>query len=370
MSPTGFPPSPVASWALSPGSSARFSRLQHRNETTMILPRLAGATALCAFAFAAAQATEYPLTLDNCRQTLTFEHAPEKVAAVGQSTTEMLYALGLGERVVGTSVWFNETLPEFKEIDAGVERLADNHPGFEAVVAREPELVTTQFEFHVGPQGVVGTREQFNELGVAVYAMPADCVGKDNLVGGDGARTREFSIELMYQAVRELAQIFDVEARGAELEAELRGRVEAASEKAKTLGVEGQTAVVWFSSPDLALDPFVAGRNGIAGFVLKTLGLRNIVESDEEWPSVGWEAIASADPDLIVIARMDRRRFAADDYEVKLDYLKTDPVTREMRAVKEGRIVVVDAHQIHAGIRIPSGIETIVEALEAGGAQK
>lgn len=333
----------------------------------MILGRLLGAVALCGIAAGAAQATDYPLSIENCGQTLVFDAAPERVVTIGQSTTEMLYALGLGDRVKGSSVWFNDVLPAFSEVNATVERLADNHPGFEAVMAREPQLVTTQFEFHVGPQGAVGTRQQFNELGAQVYAMPADCVGKDNMVGGDGARTREFSIDLVYQAMRELAQIFDVEDRGAALETELRGRVDAAVAKAAGLGAEGRTAVVWFSSPDLELDPFVAGQNGIAGFVLKTIGLRNVVDSTEEWPSVGWETIASADPDYIIVARMDRRRFAADDYEVKLDYLRTDPVTSRMTAVREGRIVVVDAHQIHAGIRIPSGIETVVDAIEAGG---
>ncbi|WP_062562726.1 ABC transporter substrate-binding protein [Paracoccus aminovorans] len=336
----------------------------------MTLRSLFGAVAICGLAAGMAQATDYPLSIENCGQPLVFDSAPERVVTIGQSTTEMLYALGLGEQVQGTSVWFNDVLPEFAEVNAKIERLADNHPGFESVMAKEPQLVTTQFEFHVGPQGAVGTRAQFNELGAQVYAMPADCVGKDNLVGGDGARTSEFSIESMYRAVRELAQIFDVEERGAVLEAELRGRVDAAVAKAGGLGAEGKTAVVWFSSPDLALDPFVAGQNGIAGYVLKTIGLRNVVESDEEWPSVGWETIASADPDYIIIARMDRRRFAADDYEVKLDYLKTDPVTSRMAAVRDGRIIIVDAHQIHAGIRIPSGIETVVAGIEAGGAQE
>lgn len=316
---------------------------------------------------ASAQTTSYPLSVENCGQTLVFDAAPARAVTIGQSTTEMLYALGLGDRVHGSSVWFNDILPEYAEVNAGVERLADNHPGFEAVMAKEPELVTTQFEFHVGEQGVVGTRAQFNELGAQVYAMPADCVGKDNMVGGDGARTQEFTIELMYQAVRELAQIFDVGARGEELEAEMRARVDAAAERAQELGADGQSAIVWFSSPDIALDPFVAGQNGIAGFVLKTLGLENIVQSDEEWPSVGWETIASADPDYIIIARMDRRRFAADDYEVKLDYLRTDPVTSHMSAVQEGRIVIIDAHQLHAGVRIASGIETVVEAIAAAG---
>jgi len=334
-------------------------------EVTLLARLLTTASILVvASGIAHADATKYPLTIQNCGQTVDFAAAPQRVATVGQSTTEMLYALGLADKVVGTSVWFNEVLPQFKDANAKVERLADNHPGFESVVAKKPELVTTQFEVHVGPQGVVGKREQFNELGVNVYAMPADCVGKNNLVGGDGARKTAFSIDTVYQAVNELSTIFDVQDRGDALEAELRDRVGKASERAKALALKDASAVVWFSSPDIDLDPFVAGQKGIPGFILKTLGVRNVVESDEEWPSVGWEKIAQADPSIIVIARMDRRRFPADDYNVKLEFLKNDPVTREMTAVKNNRIVVVDAHAIHASIRIADGIEAIVDGLE------
>lgn len=314
-----------------------------------------------------AASTPYPLRVSNCGQEMTFEGAPKGVVAIGQSTTEMLYALGLGDKVRGTSVWFNEVLPEFKDINATVERLADNHPGFESVAAKKPDLVTTQFEVHVGPQGVVGTREQFNELGMNVYAMPADCVGKDNLAGGDGARKTPFSIETVYQGIDELSKIFDVQDRGDELEKQLRDRVDAAAAKAKALDLDDVSAVFWFSSADIDLDPFVAGQKGIPGFIMNTLGVRNVVESDEEYPSVAWETIAKANPDVIIIARMDRRRYPADDYEVKLNFLKNDPVTREMKAVKEGNIVVVDAHAVHAGIRIPTGIETVAEALEGIG---
>ncbi len=311
-----------------------------------------------------AASTSYPLEIGNCGQKLTFNAAPKSVASVGQSTTELLYGLGLSDKVVGTSVWFNDVLPEFKDINLKVPRLADNHPGFEAIAAKKPELVTTQFEVHVGPQGVVGTRQQFNELGINVYAMPADCIGKDNLAGGDGARKKPFSIDTVYRAVDELSMIFDVQDKGDELTKKLRARVDSAAEKAKALDLKDVSAVFWFSSADIDLDPFVAGRKGIPGFIMNTLGVRNVIESDEEYPSVGWETIAKANPDVIIIARMERRRYPADDFQIKLDYLKSDPVTREMKAVKEGRIVVVDAHAVHAGIRIPTGIETLAAALE------
>ena len=77
-----------------------------------------------------AHATHYPLKVDNCGYTLEFAKAPGSVITVGQAGTEMLYALGLGNKVAGTSLWFNPVLPKFKDINAKVPRLADNDPSF------------------------------------------------------------------------------------------------------------------------------------------------------------------------------------------------------------------------------------------------
>src|SRR3546814_2816472 len=89
------------------------------------------------------------------------------------------------------------------------------------------------------------------------------------------------------------------------------------------------------------------------------LGIDNVIQSDEEWPTVGWESIAKSDPTVIVIAEMDRRRFPADDVEKKLAFLKTDPVAEEMTAVREGRIIVMDAHAMSATMRSIFGLETV-----------
>src|SRR3546814_17471632 len=93
------------------------------------------------------------------------------------------------------------------------------------------------------------------------------------------------------------------------------------------------------------------------------LGIDNVIQSDEEWPTVGWESIAKSDTTVIVIAEMDRRRFPADDVEKQLAFLKTDPVAEEMTAVREGRIIVMDAHVTSATMRPIFGLETVARAL-------
>ena len=44
----------------------------------------------------------------------------------------MLYALGVGDKVVGTALWFNPVQPQFESINAKVPRLADDIPSFES----------------------------------------------------------------------------------------------------------------------------------------------------------------------------------------------------------------------------------------------
>lgn len=313
---------------------------------------------------AAFAGTEYPLTLTSCGHPITIPEAPDSVVSVGQSTTEILYMLGLGDRVAGTALWINPVLPELAGVDAKVARLADNAPSFESVLARRPGLVVTAYEWMIGPQGVVGTREMFDDAQIPSWIMPTDCIGKDNTQSMDGARTVMFDTALIYQGIADLAMIFDVSDRGEDLIAGLKAREAAAVEKARALDLpENVSGVFWYSSADIGIDPYVAGMNAVPGWMLSTLGVRNVIASQEEWPTVGWETIAKADPTFIVTAEMNRRRFPADDIAVKREFLTSDPVTSELEAVKQGRIVAMQAHAMDPSVRSIFALEMLAEAL-------
>lgn len=332
-----------------------------------MLPRIATLLAGLSFTgLAQAAATHYPLTLDNCGTAQTFTQAPERAVTIGQAGTEMLYALGLGDKLAGTSLWYNNVLPEYQAQNAQVPRLADNEPSFEAVVGKRPQLVAVQFEWMVGAQGAVATREQFSELNIPTYLLPSDCEGKDNLVGADGTRLQAFQIESIYKSVSQLAEIFDVQDHGAALNADLKARLDSAKQQLSGKDLSNTSALFWFSSADLGIAPYVAGRQGVADFMLRTLGVRNVVESTEEWPTVGWETLAKANPTWLIIARMDRRRYPADDYQKKLEFLHNDPVTKHMDAVKNNRIIILDADAMQAGIRLFRGLQTLSAAFASG----
>jgi iron complex transport system substrate-binding protein len=312
-------------------------------------------------------ATQYPLTIENCGQKVTFDKAPAKVVSIGQGMIEVLYSLGLANKLAGTAVWVGPVLPKYAEINSRIKRLADNDPSFESVAGLEPDLVAAEFEWHVGAQGSVGKREQFSGLGINTYIAPTDCVAKINTDGGDGVRKELFSMSLVYEEIGQLSEIFDVKDRGDALIAELKKRE--ADAVASVAGAAGKNlpVVFWFSSKEVKGDAFIAGKNSAPAYILKTLGAKNVVSTEEEWPLVGWETISQANPAVIVIATMDRRRYAADDPKVKVDFLENDPVTRELDAVKNKRFVMMDAQSMNPTIRTIDGIEILAKGIKSSG---
>ncbi len=323
------------------------------------------AAALPATALAAS--TSYPLTLENCGQKVTFDKAPAKIVSIGQGMTEVLYSLGLADKVAGTAVWVGPVVPQYAEANAKIRRLADNDPSFESIVGLEPDMVAAEFEWHVGPMGSVAKREQFSDIGVNTYLSPADCVAKTNLEGGDGVRKEMFTMDLIYREIAELAQIFDIQDRGTQLIADLKAREAAAVASIKGAEAKNLPIVFWFSSKETKGDAFIAGKNSAPAYILKAIGAKNVVTTEEEWPLVGWETIAEADPAVIVIATMDRRRYAADDPAVKVSFLESDPVVSQLDAVKNKRFVMMDAQSMNPTIRTIDGIETLAKGIQSFG---
>jgi iron complex transport system substrate-binding protein len=242
-------------------------------------------------------------------------------------------------------------------------RLADNEPSFEAVIAKRPQLVAAELEWVVGPQGVVGTREQFHELKIPTYLLPSDCEAKDNRVGADGTRLAPFRVETIYKGISQLAEIFDVPDRGRQLNAELQARLAQSVATAQSKGLKQASALVWFSSAEMASDPYVAGHRVSPN------------SCSRPWACTTWCSPMKrarrrlgnprqSQPDVPVIARMDRRRYPADDHEQKLAFLRSDPVTRNMDAVKHNRIIILDAMALQASVRTFDGLEQLAHAID------
>ncbi|GGS52022.1 hypothetical protein GCM10010221_58840 [Streptomyces parvus] len=170
------------------------------------------------------KAEGFPLTLKNCGRTVTVKAPPQQAVSVDQGSTEILLSLGLADRLAGTATWSDPVMKSLEKANAGVERISENRPSSEKVLDKEPDFLSASFASTLA-KGGVAPREQFEKLGVPTYVSPADCVGKDNSGGGDGARTAPLTMDSVYTEVRELSQVFDVPERGDALVKKLRARV-------------------------------------------------------------------------------------------------------------------------------------------------
>ncbi|MGW0927921.1 ABC transporter substrate-binding protein [Streptomyces sp. NPDC002644] len=301
------------------------------------------------------------VTFENCGQRVTVEAPPRRAVSLNQGTTEILLSLGLADRMAGTATWTDPVMKGLEKAGAGVPRLADNQPSFERVLDAEPDFVAASFTSTLG-KGGVAPREKFTELGVPTYLSPADCEGKDNSGGGDGARTEPLSLDTVYREVRELARVFGVEERGERLVDRLRSRVADASS-----GIDaGDTTVLyWFANQE---SPYMAGCCGAPGVITDALGAKNVLDdSTQEWPQVNWETVADRDPDLLVLGDLTRRSQTAESAAGKIAFLESHPATRNLKAVREKRYVLLSGQAMNPTIRTVEGVEKVAAALREHG---
>ena len=294
--------------------------------------------------------------IENCGEQVQLDAPPERVVSLNQGSTEILYALGLGDRMVGTATWTDPVLPEFAEVNRSVPRLADNAPSMEAVLDVEPDFVTASFGSTLS-EGGVAAREQFHELGVGTYLSPTDCVGKV-ADSGDGVRETPLTPDLLYREIAELARIFDAAQAGDELVADLQRRLDEAAESVDARGV---SAMYWFANSE---SPYLAGCCGAPGLISTTLGLENVFDgTTQEWPQISWEVVAERDPDVIVVGDLTRKSQTAETAEAKIAYLESNPVTREMAAVREKRFIDITGAEMNPSLRTIYGVETVAAGL-------
>ncbi|WP_030420354.1 ABC transporter substrate-binding protein [Streptomyces sp. NRRL F-5065] len=301
------------------------------------------------------------VTFDNCGQKVTVAAPPKRAVSLNQGTTEILLSLGLADRMVGTATWTDPVMKGLEKANAEVPRLADNQPSFEKVLATEPDFVASSFTSTLD-KGGVAPREKFEELGVPTYLSPADCEGKDNSGDGDGSRTKPLDMETVYREVRELARVFGVEERGEQLVDRLKSRVTKA-----TSGIRaGNTTVLyWFANQE---SPYMAGCCGAPGIISDVLGAQNVFDdSTQEWPQINWETVADRDPDVLVIGDLTRKSQTAESAAKKIAFLESNPVTKNMKAVKEKRYVRLSGQAMNPTIRTVEGVEKVAAALRAYG---
>ncbi len=272
----------------------RFGFLAHR-----VLPVLAVACIVVLTACRGTPAGGRAAIADDFGDTLVTGAAPARIVSLNPTTTEMLFSIGAGRRLVGRTTY--DVLP------VAARAIPDMGPGIrpnvEAVLAARPDLVI-------------------------LYASD-DNRNAARKLRAAGVPTVAFRID----RIADFARV--THALGALTGDTAAARTNVAATLAALARVRAATAslprpsVFWplWDSPLLAM-----GGGSFLNELVNIAGGRNIYDSlAQPSPAVSLEDVLRRDPDVLVAGARSRQRYAADAR------------WQGLRAVRAGRIVVVDS---------------------------
>jgi iron complex transport system substrate-binding protein len=219
---------------------------------------------VCALFIACSQPEPSSQT-DDLGRPVALTSTTRRVVSLAPNLTEMLFAIGAGDRIVGTDD-FSNFPPEAK----GIAKVGGMQPNVEKIAALKPDLVVASTE---GNHPNLATA-------LAAAAIPLYVVRTDR-------------IDQIAPAMERLGKLLDAP-RAADAARELRSAVDAQRRtRAKHRRV---LFAVW-------TDPlYVAGRNTFTDDLLKLTGAENAVQVDG-WPQYSLESLAASPPELLLYPR-------------------------------------------------------------------
>ncbi|CAM3731505.1 ABC transporter substrate-binding protein [Nocardiopsis rhodophaea] len=283
----------------------------------------------------------FPVTIANCGTDVAIDAPPERVVTMNQHATEVMLALGLEDRLVGTAYLDDAVLPEFQEAYDAVPVLAEEYPSFEQVLAADPDFVYAGFGSSAFDDAEGRGREALADAGIATYENIEQC-------------TDHVTMETVSTEIDNVASIFGVEDRADEVNDDITSRVDEAHER---LSDVDPVDVVVVDSIDSTV--FTAGGNGIGNEIIKRAGGRNVFDDvDKVFADVSVEQVAERSPDAILIYD-----YGATPVEEKKRALLDNPTLAEVPAIKEERFAVLPLSSAVVGVRAGDAVYDVAQQL-------
>jgi iron complex transport system substrate-binding protein len=264
-----------------------------------------------------------PRTADDFGDTLVLDAPPRRIVSLNPSTTELLFAIGAGGRLVGRTTYdrWPEAALALPDLGGGLR------PNVEGVLAARPDLVV----LYASDDNREAAR-RFRAAGVATAAYRVDRIADFRRVTlalgaltGDSAAAR--------------VTVDSVDATVARV-------------RAATAALPKPT-VFWplYDQPLLA-----TGGGSFLNELIDVAGGRNVYAFlPEPSPRITVEDLLGRDPDVVLLAPESRARYLGD------------PRWRALRAVREGRLLAVDTSVVfRPGPRLGEAARSIALLLHPG----
>ncbi|MDK7180794.1 ABC transporter substrate-binding protein [Corynebacterium riegelii] len=286
--------------------------------------------------------------IDNCGVMIDAAPTVERAVALEQGSSDTLLLLGAADQIAGVGHQ-KDNPPEGYETP---KIIAPSIPTAEQIRAVDPDFVYSPFRL-VWTADSAGTREEWQKLGVRTYQSNVEC--QDH-----GENKGKTTFELIERDITELGQLFAHEDVAADLIQKLRDTKAGAAQ-----APDGTTFAMVYSTIGGA--PYVAGGPSIVTEMGDSVNMVNVFgDVKEEWPQISWEALAEADPDVLILGDLPTRGEPGDTWEEKVEALKATPGVNSMRAVKEERFIVINGVTTSPSARSYQGLQQISDAIANG----
>ncbi|MHC4606614.1 MAG: ABC transporter substrate-binding protein [Planctomycetota bacterium] len=229
------------------------------------------------------------------------EERYDRIVSIAPSVTELLFAVGAGDQVVGVTRHCKYP-PAAKEKDKVGDLVID----FEKLISLKPDVVFSSDSL------ARKTNLALRERGIRVVTVDA----------------RTF--EEIAEQIRRIGRLTGHAEKGEEVAREMMERVRAVEER-----VTGKARPSVYV--EVGYEPlWTAGPNSYAGDAVRRAGGRNIMfDLAKSWAPVSWEVVLARDPDVILIAHAQ-----AENLELRAGW-------SGLKAVKAGRVHFVPEDAFH-----------------------
>lgn len=289
---------------------------------------LAAAIAFSALQIPVRAETQGFIITDDFGRNVTIHGVPERIVSLSPTNTEILFAIGAGDRVVGVTEYCN--YPEEAKEREKIGGITTTTVSIERVISLQPDLVLG-CELN-GKE----TFERLEELNITV-------------VGINPANISEILADIVL-----VGTITGEEENATALVANMTQRMGEIKNKTRNVKRRPKVAHVTWHDPI-----WVAGNGTVQNELIEIAGGDNVFSDIKGWGTVSLEKFIDRNPDVIIVS-VGHGVAGMKPYE----YIISEGRLKEVNAVRNGKVYTIDADVIsRAGPRIVNATETVYEYL-------
>lgn len=274
---------------------------------------------------ATAAAAHYPVSVTDDRgKTLTLAAAPHRIVSLAGSATEIVFALGAGDRLVAV-----DNFSDFPAEAKALPHIGGFRTSPETVVSYKPDLILAITSGNLPAQ--------LDALNQPLFIFdPSD-------------------IEGVYRNIATVGKMLDRESEAQRLVADMRARIDAVAQKAKTAATKPRVLHEVDSTNPTQL--FVAGPHNFIDSMITIAGGINVAgDAAVKFPKLIPEEIVARNPDVIILADA---RFGATP-----EMVAARPGWSVITAVKQKAIYPIDDDLVsRPGPRLVQGFEAYIRLI-------